>query len=97
MRLNFNEITNGNFSQARLSPEQVLAFEVLRRAIRDVTGHKTYTESAEALEDWRQKALSWFLKDEDGYSFSQVCEALNLDRQWTLKMLKHKLKELNGH
>jgi hypothetical protein len=97
MRLNFSEITNGGFVQAQLSAEQSLAYAVLQRAIRDVTGHRTYTESAEDLEDWRQKALSWFLKDEDGYSFTQVCEALNLDKQWTLKMLKHKLKELNGH
>jgi hypothetical protein len=97
MRFDFNKITNGNFSQARLSPEQVLAFEVLKRAIKDVMEHETHSGSVKDLENWRQKALSWFLKDEDGYSFSQVCEALNLDKQWTLKMLKHKLKELNGH
>lgn len=97
MRLSFNEINQGNFAQGRLTPEQSLAFGVLQRAIRDVTGYRTYRESVEDLENWRQKALSWFLKDEDGYSFSQVCEALNLDRQWTLKMLKRKLKELNGH
>lgn len=96
MRLDFNEITNGNFSQTRLSPEQVLAFEVLKRAVRDATDYLCYRGDDEPGA-WGQKALSWFLKDEDGYTFTQVCGALNLDRQWTLKMLKHKLKELNGH
>ena len=97
MRLSANSFID-NFVQHRMSGEQSLAYAVLHRALRDLTGSMTSCESDDVLEIWRQKAIDWFLVDDvSGYTFTQVCEALGLDRQWALKLIKHKIREINGH
>ena len=84
-----NQINDEIFEPVKFDEYQVLAINVLRRALLDVFAEPLAAETEQELGRVRSEALSWFLVDKKaGFTFKLVCDLLEIDRGVTLQRVK---------
>ena len=84
-----NQINDEIFEPVRFDEYQVLAINVLRRALLDALDPRLQNEPEPELRRVRSEALSWFLIDKKvGITFTMVCDLIGIDRDTTLIRVK---------
>jgi hypothetical protein len=84
-----NEINEEIVETVRYDGYQILAINVLRRALIDVVATEPLaSETQHGVRRVRSEALDWFLVDKPGFTFTLVCDLLHMDRGETLEKIK---------